>query len=246
MILQCSIKGFEFHMKKIYILLLCAVLLSSCSLLTVVNPTAAPTREATGSPTAPHAPTATPITPTLTFTATPPLVGQRTRTPTPTLDFTPTQVTGTPLFLLTPDTPTPSVEMKGFVAVNISEKEFYKGAKCQPASVKFSAQVADPANTAFVVLFVRFKSKQTGTTSEWTSITMQSIGAGTYTYDLISEVMKAVDLFENAWVQYQFVATNSNSREIGRTDIFSEKLTLLECETTPTPAPTPTATVLKP
>jgi hypothetical protein len=236
-------------MKKKYILLLCAVLLSSCSLLTAVNPTAAPAREATGSPTAPHAPTSTPITPTLTFTATPPLVGQRIKTPTAsqTLDFTPTQVTGTPLLLITPSTPTPTVEMKGFVTVNISGTEFYKTRECQPASVKFTAQVADPANTAFVVLFVRFKSKQTGTTSEWTSITMQSIGAGTYTYDLISEVMKAVDLFENAWVQYQFVATNSNSREIGRTDIFSERLTLLECgDATPTPTPTATATVLKP
>ena len=232
-------------MKKIYILLLCAVLFSSCSVLTVVTPTAAPTM--TSSPT--NAPTATPITPTLTFTATPPLVGQRTRTPTASqiLDFTPTQVTGTPLLLITPNTPTPTVEMKGFVAVNISGTEFYKTRECQPSSVKFTAQVADPANTAFVVLFVRFKSKQTGTTSEWTSITMQSIGAGTYTYDLISEVMKADDLFENAWVQYQFVATKSNSREIGRTDIFSEKLTLLECgDATPTPTPTVTATVLKP
>ena len=231
-------------MKKIYILLLCAVLLSSCSLLTAVTPTTAPAREATSSPTDAPTASATPITPTLTFTATPPLVGQRTRTPTPPLDFTPTQVTVTPLFLLTPDTPTPSVEMKGFIAVNISEKEFYKGTKCQPASVKFSVQAADPANTAFVVLSVRFKSKQTGTTSKWTGITMQSIGAGTYTYDLISEVMIGVDLFENAWVQYQFVATDSNSREIGRTDVFSERLTLLKCEATPTP--TPTATVLVP
>ena len=231
-------------MKKIYILLLCAVLLSSCSLLTAVTPDAAPTREATSSST--DVPSSTPITPTLTFTATPPLVGQRTRTPTPsqTPDFTPTQVTITPLFLITPNTPTPSVEMKGFIAVNISENEFYKGTKCQPASVKFTAQVGDPVNTAFVLLSVRFKSKQTGTTSKWTSITMQSIGAGTYTYDLVSDVMKGVDLFENAWVQYQFVATDSNSREIGRTDIFSERLTLLECEATPTP--TPTATALKP
>ena len=230
-------------MKKIYILLLCAALLFACTLLPGVNPTAAPTREATSVPT--DAPTSTPITPTLTFTATPPLVGQRTRTATPTLDFTPTQATGTPLFLITPDTPTPSVEMEGFVTVSISEKEFYKTAECQPASVKFTAQAADVGNTAFVLLFVRFKSKQTDAKGEWAdSIAMQSIGAGTYVHDLVATEMKGLDYFENAWVQYQFVATDSNSREIGRTDIFSERLTLLECEAAS--APTPTATALKP
>jgi len=232
-------------MKKKSFLLIFAMLLSSCSSLTVVNPTVIPTREATSSPT--DVPTSTPVTPTLTFTVTPTLAGQRTRTPTPIFDFTATQLTGTPLFLITPDTPTPTVEMEGFVAVSISEKEFYKTGECLPTSVKFTAQAADVGNTAFVLLFVRFKSKQTGTTSKWTSITMQSIGAGTYTHDLVPEEMIGLDLFENAWVQYQFVATRSNSKEIGRTDIFSEKLTLLDCESTPTPpAPTPTATVLKP
>lgn len=232
-------------MKTKYILLLCAVLLFACTLLPAAVPTAVPTFTFTNIPTDAPTASATPITPTLTFTATPPLAGQRTRTSTPpTPDFTPTQATVTPLFLITADTPTPGVDMKGFVAITISEKAFYKGTKCQPASVKFTAQVADPAGTAFVVLFVRFKSKLTGSTSKWTSLAMQSIGAGTYSYDLISDVMKGVDSFENAWVQYQFVATDVNAREIGHTDTFSEKLTLLECE--PTPTPTPTSTALKP
>ncbi len=231
-------------MKKKYILLLCAVLLFACTLLPAVNPAATPTREATAVPT--DVPTSTPIPPTLTFTVTPTLSGQRTRTPTAsqTLDFTPTQVTETPLFLITPNTFTPTVEMKGFVTVSVSEKEFYKTAECQPASVKFTAQAADPAGTAFVLLFVRFKSKQTGASGEWAdSIAMQSIGAGTYVHDLVATEMKGLEYFKNAWVQYQFVATNSNSREIGRTAIFSERLTLLDCESTPTPTPTATALI---
>ena len=233
-------------MKKNYIILFCAVLLSSCSSIPALNPTA--TREATSTPTDVPTASATPITPTLTFTATPPLVGQqKTPTASQTLDFTPTQSTVTPLFLITPKTPTPTVEMKGFIAVNISEKEFYKTTDCQPASVKFTAQVADIGNTAFVLLFVRFKSKQTGATSEWAdSIAMQPIGAGTYVHDLVAAEMKGLEIFINAWVQYQFVATNSDSREIGRTDIFSEKLTLLECVGTLTPTPPPTPTVLRP
>ena len=75
------------------------------------------------------------------------------------------------------------------------------------------------------MLFVRFKSKLTGTTSKWTSIPMekQTMGAGTFTHDLVPLEMKAVDSFENAWVQYQIVSTDINSKQVGKTDIFSER-----------------------
>jgi hypothetical protein len=73
---------------------------------------------------------------------------------------------------------------------------------------------------------------------------MQALAPGTYFHDLTPDEMKGVDIFENAWVEYQFVATNSNSVEMGRTEIFSESLTLLECVATPTV--TATSTPLKP
>ena len=235
-------------MKKVSVFLICAMLFSSCSMTVeqfflVPVTTSTPTATFTNTPT--DIPSATPTVPTPTYTVTPTLAGQKTATRTP--DFTPTIVSETPLFLLTPNTVTPSVEMKGFVSATVSGTAFYKTAECEPVSVKFTAQVGDPINAAFVVLFVRFKSRQTGATSEWTSIAMQSLGAGTFTHDLLPEEMKGVDSFKNAWVQYQFVATNSKTREIGRTAIFSEILTLLECEP-PTAAPSliPTPTALKP
>lgn len=239
-------------MKKISILLICVVLLSACS-MTVdqflglpPTPTATPTF--TSAPT--DAPTSTPTVPTPTFTVTPTLVGQKTKTSTP--DFTPTQLIVTPLSVTllpsaTPISLIPQVPMPGFVSVSVSDEAFYKGKACLPVSVKFTAQVADPPRVAFVLLFVRFKSKQSGATSEWAdSIAMQSIGAGTYTHDLIPSEMKAVDSFENAWVQYQLVATDSNSKKVGKTDIFSERLTLLECVPTPTPTESITPAVLVP
>ena len=232
-------------MKKIYAITLFSIMLLSCSLNMLLpggNSTPVPTD--TNTPT--ELPSLTPTVPTLTFTPTPPLVGVRTHALTPTITPTSTQPTETSIFLVTPDTPTPGVEMKGFVSVNISSKEFFKGAECQPTSVKFVAQVADSAGTAFVVLFVRFKSKQTGTNSEWTSIGMSTIGAGTFTYELTPDEMIGVDSFENPWVQYQFVATNADANEIGRTGIFSERLSLLECVPTPSPSPSPEPTVLRP
>lgn len=226
-------------MKKIYFLLIFAILLSSCSLAPAP---AVPTQ--TLAPTSSPVPTATPVTPTVTFTSTPTLVGQKTPTVTPILEVTSTQATETPISL-TPTTPIATVEMKGFVSVSISDQVFYRTADCPPASVKFTAQVADVKNTAFVLLLVRFKSKQTGATGEWAdSITMQSAGLGTYTHDLIATEMKGLEYFVNAWVQYQFVATDSDAKVIGRTAIFSEQLTLLNCE--PTPTPTATATIMRP
>lgn len=237
-------------MKKFPILLIFVFLLSACSM--TVNEflgiqstaTAVPTFF-TNTPT--DAPTFTPTVPSPTFTVTPTLMGQKEKTATP--EFTPTQLILTPLgvTLLPSTTPlvfVPQVAMPGFVSVSISNDAFYKGKQCPPTSVKFTVQVAKPAGTSFVLLFVRFKSKLTGATSEWAdSIAMQSIGGGTYTHDLTTLEMKAVDSFENAWVQYQIVATNSDSEQVGKTDIFSERLTLLEC-VTPTPPASITPTVV--
>ena len=101
-------------------------------------------------------------------------------------------------------------------------------------------------SSTIVDLFVRFKSKRTGATGEWTRITMQSVGAGTFTHDLVPEDLKGLASFQDAWVQYQFVANTARSREVGRTAIFGEVLTLLDCNPTPTPSMIPTPTVLKP
>jgi hypothetical protein len=239
-------------MKKISILLVFAVLLSACSMTVEQFLGAPPTSTAaptfTNTPT--NAPTFTPTAPTPTFTSTPTMVGLKTKTSTP--EFTPTQLILTPLGVTLLPSATPislvtQVPIPGFLSISVSGEQFYKGKDCLPTSVKFIVQVADPAKTAFVLLFVRFKSKQTGTISEWTdSIAMQSIGVGTFSHDLIPSEMKAVDIFENAWVQYQLVATDANSNILGKTDIFSEKLTLLECVPTPVPTASITPTVLVP
>ena len=238
-------------MKKISILLIFAMLLSACS-MTIgqflgVPPTSTAAPTFTNTPT--DMPTITPTVPTPTFTTTPTMVGLKTKTSTP--DFTPTQLLLTPLdvTLLPSETPISlitQVPTPGFVSISVSDEAFYKGKVCLPVSVKFTAQVAEPASVAFVTLFVSFKSKQSGATSRWTSIPMQNIGVGTFSHDLIPSEMKAVDSFENAWVQYQIVSTDSKSNKIGKTDVFSEKLTLLECVPTPAPTASITPTVLVP
>jgi len=241
-------------MKKFPIFLICVLLLSACSMTANeflgIQPTATikPTFFA-NTPTI--APTFTPTVPSPTFTVTPTMVGQKKKTATP--EFTPTVLTVTPLgvTLLPSTTPivfVPQVAIPGFVSISVSDEVFYKGKDCLPVSTKFNVKVADAGRVEHVLLFVRFKSKQTGVTSEWAdSIEMQSNGVpGIYEHELITLEMKAVDAFENAWIQYQIVATDSDSNQLGKTDIFSERLTLLECVLTPTPTVSITPTVLIP
>jgi hypothetical protein len=233
-------------MKKNFVFLIFAILLSACSIgldqFLNTQPTFTPAPTFTNTPT--NVPTFTPTVPTPTFTVTPTLIGQKTRTSIPELTSTPLPVT--PLPSITPVSLVPQVKMPSFVSISVSNPEFYKGKECPPSSVIFTAQAGSP-NVVFVVLFVRFKSKLTGTTSEWTSITMQSSNIpGSFTHELVPLEMKALDYFENAWVQYQLVSTDANSNPIGRTDIFDERLTLLECVPTPTSTITITPTVLVP
>ncbi|MBI5964273.1 MAG: hypothetical protein HY863_12415 [Chloroflexi bacterium] len=235
-------------MKKISIFLICAILLSSCSLtleqlFLLPVPTGTPLPTSTNIPT--DTPTLTPIIPTLTYTVTPTLVGIKTETTTP--EFTSTVISPTPTIIITPNTPTPTIEMKGFLTVILSDPIFYKGNGCQPTSVKITAQATDYLSTFYVVLFVRFKVKQSDAKSEWTRIAIPSKDySGTFTHELIPDEIKSVSHYHNAWVQYQFVAFNSLNIEIGRTGIFGERLTLLDCVPTTTPTLSPTPTILKP
>lgn len=137
--------------------------------------------------------------------------------------------------------------MKGFLAINLSHNEFYNGLECQPSSVRITAQASDPLGTPLVMLFVRFKTKTSGAPSDWTRIMIPAKDySGTFTHDLLPDEIKNVDFYHNAWVQFQFVAYTRDNKEIGRTGIFSERLTLLDCVPTPTPTLSPTPVILKP
>jgi len=225
-------------MKKTSLLFLCAFLLSACTmeqLFLLPVPMTTPVLTATNTYT--PLPTATPVTPTLTFTPTPTLSGVKPPTSIPEDTATPER-TVTPFSLITPAfTPFPTIQMEGFVSILASPDTFYKGTKCTPSSVRFTVQVTDPANIKYALLFARFKSLRAERASKWTSIPMQTVGAGTFIHDLSSEQMLEDAFFQSAWVEYQLVGTTQSGVEAGRTDIFKQKLTMLECVPTPTMTP---------
>jgi hypothetical protein len=219
-------------MKKIYFLFLSIFVTFACIFTpSNVTPTPALTNTNTNTP----QPTFTPVTPTLTFTLTPTLIGVRTPTSTPDVTQTATLSSVTPLALIPINTSTEIFNMQGFVFVNVSATEFYKNRECEPAFVKITAQAGLP-DTAYVLLFTRFKSLTAERASRWTKFDMQGIGAGTFVYDVYSDEMLEDAYFQNAWLEYQIVATNVSGKEIGRTDIFKEKVKMSTC--VPTPAST--------
>lgn len=207
--------------------------------------TPAPTPTDTASP----PPTPTPATPTLTFTLTPTLIGLKTATFTPQQSSTPEpSITAFKTVTLTAsNTAPPPVKIDGFVSIAISLTEIYKAIGCEPSVVRITAQVADLNATAYVLLFVRFKSMKAERVGKWTKIDMIPLGAGTYIYDLSSDQIKDDAYFDSAWIEYQVVSTVKSGSELGRTDIFKERLKMLACDPnaaffTDTPAATLTIT----
>lgn len=226
-------------MKKILISIFSALITVAC-LFEMLSPVSAtPTPAATLTNTSTPQPTFTPVTPSLTFTLTPTLSGIRTATFTPEITETATLSSVTPFLLLTPSiVPTEIFNMQGFVFVNVSATEFYKNRECEPSFVKITAQAGLP-DTAYVLLFARFKSLTAERASRWTKFDMYTIGAGTYVYDVYTDQMQEDEYFQNSWLEYQIVATNTTGKEIARTDIFKEKVKMLTCVPTP-PSTLPT------
>ncbi|GAB4537946.1 MAG: hypothetical protein Fur002_00590 [Anaerolineales bacterium] len=234
-------------MKKKLLLLTILFTLSACSFSLDAlqpQPAAAPTSTATRELSPTPSFTATITQPSPTFTSTPTLTGYKSPTPTPLDTSTPTATNTSVFDSVTPATRTPIVPMDGFVGIKTSSIVFYRSGDCEPSSVTFTVQTANSVKAEFVVLFTRFVSRATGAQSAWTSITMKNEGLNTFSYELKPAEMKAVDSFTDPWVQFQFVATNKKSVEVGRTGIFDKQLALLAC--LPTETPTPTATPFKP
>jgi hypothetical protein len=215
-------------MRKLLPIVLLSVVVSACTLEQVFmlpEPASTPAAARTDTPAPP--PTLTPVLSTPTFTATPTLVGFE-ASPIAEEEETPAPVV-TPLDSIILLTPTPTVQMDGFLFIRVSHASFYKGADCQPSSVSFTVQVADPARVRHVLLFVRFRSMTSERTGKWTNLPMTTIGAGTYIHELVSDQVLDEQFFQTAWVEYQLVATTAAAKEVGRTDIFKERLTMTPC-----------------
>ena len=221
-------------MKKLNYVLILFSLLSGCSGLPVSIPFL-------GTP----VPSGTPLP---QFTATPFALGP-TNTPDlfvlSTLDLTTTPSTGTPLDTPEP-TPTfrPTITLEPidpslftpspnlFLAVQRSTSQLVWGSTCEgPRSIRFTANVAPARRLRYVTLWYRLQDKYSGRRTDWGGGAILSDNdQGTYFYNLELSQIQRYRFYEDAWFQYQLVASTATQRVLGRSVVSRTDVSLTHCK----------------
>jgi hypothetical protein len=228
-------------MKKIVFILILISLLSGCSGLPVSIPFLQ-----TQTPTSPPQSTATPFSLDPTFT--PDLFVLNTQPPTTTVlpgtaafsvNVTPTS---TPFVIFTPTTratitleplspnlftPAPSL----FMSVHRSADLIVWGSSCEGArSIRFTAQVQPARGLRYVTLWYRLQDKYSSRHTNWGGgAIMSSNDQGTYFYDLDLSQIARYRFYQDAWLQYQLVASTATERVLGRTAVSRSDVSLRHC-----------------
>lgn len=213
------------------------VLLAGCSAL---PPISVPFLQ-TPAPTASPQPTATPFslqptnTPNLFVinTAEPtasPLPGTPVATDTPFPTFTPTNRPTITLEAIDPMLFTPSPNV--FVSTQRTTNLLVWGSTCEGArSIKFTAQVLPVKRLRYVTLWYRLQDKYSGRHTDWGGgAIFQDNDRGVYFYTLdLSQIMR-YRYYEDAWFQYQFVASTATQRVLGRSIVSRNDVSVTHCK----------------
>ena len=223
-------------MKKTVIILL-TIIVTSCSALPfnlpmlTPPPTAGPTD--TPEPTVTRIPTRdlfvinteapTEVPPTLEpgVTALPP-----TRTPTKTATFRPT-ITLDPL---DPSLFTPSPNIFNFVQKSTSQIVW--GGTCDgDRSIMFIVTVTPVRRMKYVLLFIRLQDKYSGRGTEWgAGAIMKDNDQGKYFYKLELDQIADYQSYQDAWLQYQFVASTVGLTVLGRSVVDRTSVSVTNCK----------------
>jgi hypothetical protein len=223
-------------MKRIAILLLVLSLLSGCT----AAPISIPFLQ-TATPISSPKPTVTPYS--LEATYTPDLFVLNTLPPTTTPSTATPPVTNTPLPTFTPTVrPTITLEPIGenlftpspnlFLSVQRSTDVIVWGSTCEGArSIRFTAQVMPARRLRYVTLWYRLQDKYSGRHTNWGGgAIMSDNDQGTYFYDLDLSQIARYRYFEDAWFQYQLVASTATEKVLGRSVVSRTDVTLRHCK----------------
>ena len=206
----------------------CSAIPADLSFLTPVTP--APTN--TLQPTVTRIPTRdlfaintlapTDIPPTLEPGVTPP---PPTRTSTPTKSPRPTITLET----LDPSLYTPSPNI--FQFVQRSTNQVVWGYNCDgDRSIMFTATVTPVRRLKYVLLFIRLQDKYSGRGTEWgAGAIMKDNDQGKYFYRLELDQIEGYEDFQNAWLQYQLVASTVGLTVLGRSVVDRTSVSLTHC-----------------
>lgn len=226
-------------MKKIVLAML-AFILAGCSALQdlpfLQSPTPAPAI-ATSSP----QPPVTLISDG--YTNTPDLFVINTQAPTDTLAAGAPSPTKTPIPSLTPIarstitfepvdialfTPGPNP----FLLTSKSTTQLVWGSTCDGArSIKFVVQLVVPLKRLkYVLLYLRLQDKYSGRHTDWgAGAILSDNDRGTYFYTIELDQIKDYKLYEDAWLQFQFVAAAVPRKRLGASVVDRNSVSLTHC-----------------
>lgn len=139
-------------------------------------------------------------------------------TPTVVVSFTPTLI---PSF-----TPTP-VPAELVFTPQISASEFFSGS-CGSNQVTIQVH-ATGSNLSGVLLFLKLRNQSSGETTDWDGgSTMTRSGSGWFSRTVNAASLAGAESMSQAWLLYQFIATDSANKIIGRSQVYSD-ITLASC-----------------
>jgi hypothetical protein len=227
-------------MKKILSSLALIFTLTACTMNDViallVTPTVPPPPpvERTLEPTVFYTPSkSSTITLVPTFTSTPTLVGGGNPVDAPTEGSL-----ALPTLILVPTaTPGPEVAFISnpgslFVSITISGDTLYWGYCDAPKYLDFEVRLANNLRVGYVLLFLRLVDKGGNQSTAWgAGAIMKKTKTGTYTYHITRENIAYYDQFNNAWLEYQIVATTWGRKILESSPVYEDSLSLQKCLT---------------
>lgn len=145
--------------------------------------------------------------------------------PTFTATFRPT-ITLEPL---DPTLFTPSPNL--FVNVQRNTSQLVWGYTCNgDRSIRFIAQVLPARRLRYVTLWYRLQDKYSGRGTAWGGgAIMSDNDQGTYFYDLQLSQIRNYRRFQDAWLQYQLVASTATQKVLGRSVVSRTDVSLTNC-----------------
>jgi|RhiMetdeSRZDD1v2_1073273.scaffolds.fasta_scaffold01958_8 hypothetical protein len=223
-------------MKKL-VLVIITLILAGCSGLSNLPFLQTPTAVVVNSP----APTVTLISDG--YTDTPDLFAVNTPEPSATLAAGEVRPTST-LFPTFPPTPRSTITLEPvditlftpgpnpFTLISKSTSQLVWGSTCQGArSVKFVVQVITPVRRLkYVTLWYRLQDKYSARNTDWGGgAIMFDNDRSTYFYTLDLSQITGYKKFEDAWLQFQFVASNVYLHRLGGSIVDRSSTSVTHC-----------------
>jgi len=125
-------------------------------------------------------------------------------------------------------TPSPNL----FLTVTKSTNLIVWGSTCQgEQKIRFTAQVLPARRLRFVTLWYRLQDKYSGRHTDWGGGAILSDNdQGTYFYNLQLDQIRHYRNFEDAWFQYQLVASTVTRKVLGRSVVSLDEISLTHCK----------------